>query len=103
MNDEDWEMIEGFDEFELYEVSDAGNVRNLKTGNLLKQKIDGFGFCTVTLYIKGKRHKKSVHRLVANTFIDNPRNYLRIDHIDNDKLNNHFSNLRWAKIMYNDT
>jgi hypothetical protein len=29
MNDEDWEMIDGY---ENYEMSDAGNVRDIKTG-----------------------------------------------------------------------
>src|SRR5688572_14449095 len=43
----------------------------------------------------------SVHRLVAQVFIDNPNNKLNVDHIDNDISNNHFNNLRWATAQEN--
>lgn len=50
------------------------------------------GYRRVT--IEGKSYK--VHRLVAETFIDNPENKPTVDHIDRDKSNNNVSNLRWA-------
>ena len=37
-----------------------------------------------------------VHRLVAETLVENPNNYLEIDHIDRDKKNNCVDNLRWV-------
>lgn len=43
-----------------------------------------------------KQIKKSVHQLVAETFIPNPENYKEIDHIDRNKNNNHVNNLRWC-------
>jgi len=36
------------------------------------------------------------HRLVAEAFIPNPDNLPLVDHIDNNSLNNHVSNLRWV-------
>lgn len=40
----------------------------------------------------------SVHRLVAEKFIPNPDNLETINHIDEDKTNNHASNLEWMTV-----
>jgi hypothetical protein len=37
-----------------------------------------------------------VHRLVAQTFIDNPNGYKYVDHKDGNGLNNNFTNLEWV-------
>jgi hypothetical protein len=42
-----------------------------------------------------KQIKRSIHQLVAEAFISNPNNYTEIDHIDRNKFNNHYTNLRW--------
>ena len=38
----------------------------------------------------------SLHRLVAETFVPNPESKPEVHHKDEDKLNNHFSNLQWV-------
>ena len=88
-------------DFETYHVSNLGNVKNNKTGKILKQVINGRGYYDVGLYVNGKKHSKVVHRLVANAFLENLDNKKCVDHIDNDKQNNNINNLRYATIQEN--
>ena len=58
---------------------------------------DGRGYYHVGLNYKCY----SMHRLVAETFLDNPNNLKFVDHIDRDKSNNDLSNLRWVTAQEN--
>ena len=42
-----------------------------------------------------------VHRLVAMCFLDNPNNYPVVNHKDGNKQNNHYTNLEWCTVRYN--
>ena len=97
---EEWRKIT---DYENYSVSSFGNVRNDKTRKLLSNnRLRGKGYNSVALYNgKGKRKDKSTHKLVGEAFIENPNNYDQIDHIDNNKLNNNISNLRWVNNSLN--
>jgi len=88
-----WKSIEGY---ETYSVSTFGNVRNDKTGRILKGGINGQGRQTVCLYINKIRDTVSFHRLVALAFIPNIESKCEVDHIDNNPLNNSIENLRWV-------
>jgi len=95
------EEYKTIDDFENYEVSNLGNVRNKKTGRILKQRFDKYGYCRVNLYNDKKMTVKKIHQIVANAFIENPENKPIIDHIDGDKLNNNVENLRFATNIEN--
>ena len=81
-----------------YEVSNVGNVR--RNNRLLKLNNAG-NYVTVKLSVDGKTTNICVHRLVAETFIDNPKNKPEIDHIDGNRTNNNSENLRWCTHIEN--
>lgn len=56
----------------------------------------------VTLGARGVDRKSyNVHRLVAETFIENTQNYPYVNHKDENKSNNCVSNLEWCTEQYN--
>lgn len=94
-----WKPIQGYDE--LYEVSNLGKVRTIKTGVIRKITLDGNGYLQLSLCKNGLQKSFKVHRLVANAFIPNPNNYREINHKDENKQNNCVDNLEWCTRLYN--
>lgn len=83
--------------FEKYEVSKNGAVRNKKTQRELKPMLTKTGYLTVHLMDdQAKKNVNLIHRLVCNTFRENPDNKRCVDHINNNKLDNRLENLRFA-------
>ena len=93
-----WKII---DKYPKYEISDHGDVRIIKNKKMLIKNIDHRGYYKVTLVNEDGRKTLFVHRLVAMAFIPNPNNLTQINHIDENKQNNHVSNLEWCDLVYN--
>lgn len=90
---ETWKNVNG-----LYEVSNNGSVRNIRTGKVLMPYKDSWCNVQVGIYNgAGKRVKTFVHKLVAQAFVPNPYNYKNVHHIDGDPLNNKANNLMWVE------
>lgn len=94
-----WKQIE-IDNFTKYEISNNGIVRNINTKYIYKQ-FNRNGYYTVNLNSDNIRKHFSIHRLVAQTFIDNPNNYEIVNHKDGNKLNNNVENLEWCTYKQN--
>jgi hypothetical protein len=92
---EEWRIVK---DYPNYSVSSFGNIRNDKTGGLLKNSVGSYNYLRVCLYNSASKKSKCfrVHRLVGLAFIDNPNNYKELDHINSDKNNNSVSNLQWC-------
>jgi len=82
-------------------VSGRGNGTQFIKGRVLKQRYDKNGYLQVSIRIDGKRPKKLVHRLIAQTFIKNPNNLPQVNHLDCDRANNHVENLEFCTVSYN--
>ena len=105
-----WNPVKGYEG--LYKVSSMGRVKSLERispqGHLLKERIlrlfkNPSGYLYVNLNKDGKHKQARVHRLVAEAFLGNPDNLPQINHRDEVKTSNHYSNLEWCDTKYNNT
>ena len=104
---EQWKTIE---EIDAYEVSDLGNVRRrlpgkpcgwygsspsqCQVGDIVIPSFRGKGYLVVGLFKQGKRYRRSVHRLVAESFVPNPEGFSQINH-KGEKTDNRACMLEW--------
>lgn len=83
-------------DFENYQVNTKGEIRNLKTSKSLTNSKHTKGYMRVALNKDGKSSFKYVHRIVAEMFLENPRDCSQVHHKDGDKTNNNTTNLEWV-------
>jgi hypothetical protein len=100
INTELWKTIEGFPN---YQISNLGNVRNIKTLKHLAPNPNGGGYLRVRIKnTEGKLTDLSINRLVAFAFLGNPpQNKNIVNHINHKKTDNKLSNLEWVSAKQN--
>lgn len=91
------EIWKEINDFPGYLVSNEGRIKKASTGQIMSlSKNGGYLRFTVT---------KHVHRLVADAFIEKPKDKTKcwVDHIDGNRSNNKVENLRWVNPSENAT
>lgn len=100
-------------DIEGIEVSTLGRVRTLDKvvssesgtrffkGRVLKQSNGTNGYMQVRVKVDGKFITKTVHRLVAKTFLPNPNGFPMVNHKDCNTKNNNVKNLEFCTASYN--
>lgn len=93
-------------------VSDNGEIYSLN-GKKRYVIVNKQGYLQTQITVEGKVKSLKVHRLVAECFLEPPVQELidqcskehwkvvLVMHKDNNKLNNHFTNLRWGRLEDN--
>lgn len=116
MQREEWADIKGYEGW--YQVSTMGRVRSVDRkieqwsryghniirnvkGKVLSATDNGNGYLIVGLAKNQQGENRYVHRLVAETFIENQENLPEVNHIDFDKHNNAIDNLEWVSRIEN--
>ena len=79
-------------DFNGYECSNEGRIRNKNTYKLLSPCVSCSGYAVSS--IRGKNLK--FHRIIAQTFLPNFQDKPTVEHKDDNKLNNRVYNLKWA-------
>lgn len=74
----------------------SGNIYN-RHGHKMIGAVGRDGYLHVLL--NGKN--KNVHRIIAETFIDNPNDYEQVNHINGTKTDNRINNLEWCTRSHN--
>lgn len=101
-----WRPVVGFEGY--YEVSNSGEIMSLErtiivSGHsrrlkekVLKPKINNDGYVHVQLSKNSLYSTFTVHRLVAEAFLEMPDDKNFVNHINGNKLDNNVDNLEWV-------
>lgn len=102
-----WKDIKGYEG--VYQISNIGRVKSLArtvrysngATHTVQEKIKSTrknpdGYLRTSLSSHSNKINYSIHRLVAEHFIDNNQNLEQVNHIDGNKENNAVTNLEWC-------
>ena len=107
-----WKDVVGYEGF--FMVSESGKVKSLDRkqlrsdgtmypvkGKELTPFIGNAGYARIALRRNARQVKYSVHRLIAEAFLEKEIGRDFVNHLDGNRLNNHYSNLEWVSMIEN--
>lgn len=114
--EEIWKPVKGYEKY--YEVSNLGRIKSLARTVYWKNRVGGVscrldnekimapdvlrtGYVRVKFRVNGNIKSCTVHRVVAEHFIDNPLCKPCVNHKDGDRTNNNVENLEWCTYSEN--
>lgn len=111
---EEWKPIPSYEG--LYAASNLGRIwsvgryvegarggKQLRRGRIISGAINrhGTGYYQIVLSKENRQKTREVHRLIAITWVPNPKRLRYVNHIDGNSLNNVPSNLEWCTQRHN--
>lgn len=89
-----------------YQASDLGRIRSTnyigsRKTKVMKPRKNRWGYLEVTLWVEDKPKTVSVHKMVANTFLQKPDWAEVINHKNGNKSDNRVENLEWSTYKAN--
>lgn len=103
-NDEEFKIINNslYGSFPNYAISNYGRVKNLTKNKILQPQLTDEGYFVGRFYFELTRKNIPIHRLVCEFFNEKPINTLLVvNHINENKHDNHYKNLEWTTIEKN--
>ena len=107
-----WKDVKGFEKSN--EISSLGRLRTkdrlikhskFGTANLKRRykkfRLNRDGYLRCNIKENGKSKDLTMHRIIAQAFIPNPKNYRNINHINGIKTDNRIENLEWCTSSQN--
>lgn len=98
MDKEIWKDILNYEG--RYQASNLGRIKSLNFNGTGKEKImrprTGNRYYMIALWKNGKRKDLLLHRVIAETFIENKENKPFVNHKDENCFNNSVDNLMWC-------
>lgn len=90
--EEIWKDLQGHEN--QYQISNTGRLRTKP--KIINGWVNNSGYRCYTLSRSNKKTSFLAHRLVASTFIREPKLGEQVNHLDGDKSNNSVDNLEWT-------
>ena len=87
--------------YQDYLASIDGKIYSMKSNLILSPRIDKDGYEEVSIMIDAKQTSKTVHRIIADTWIPNPKNLPFVNHKNGNRSDNRVINLEWTSVSEN--